>query len=86
MEEDDSEQYFVGFGGLPNAEGVVQCDAGIMQGNGSYGAVCALEVGTIVVREERVVIGRCGQNVVCAAKVAREVMQYSKHTVLVGEG
>eukprot|EP00050_Salpingoeca_kvevrii_P020717 m.101949 g.101949 ORF g.101949 m.101949 type:complete len:329 (-) comp8981_c0_seq5:1536-2522(-) len=36
--------YFVGVGGLPNAEGVIQMDAAVMDGAACrFGAVCALE-------------------------------------------
>ena len=44
--EDDPDLglYFVGRGGAPNAEGVLQCDAAIMDGQRhSFGAVAAIE-------------------------------------------
>ena len=42
--EDDPEELTVGYGGLPNAEGVVQLDAAVMDGRtGRGGAVAALE-------------------------------------------
>lgn len=43
IEQDDSRQYYVGYGGAPNSDGVVQCDAAIMAGAGRLGAVAALE-------------------------------------------
>lgn len=43
VELDTKAQYFVGLGGLPNAEGVIEMDAAVMDGNSmSYGAVVAL--------------------------------------------
>jgi len=44
VELDTSKQYFVGHGGYPNAEGVVECDAAIMDGAGRLGSVGALQV------------------------------------------
>jgi len=36
--------YMVGCGGQPNSQGIVQCDAALMDGDGSrFGAVAALE-------------------------------------------
>jgi len=44
LELDASEQTYVGYGGLPNAEGDMEFDAGIMDGRGCrYGAVMALK-------------------------------------------
>ena len=37
MELDDAEQYYVGVGGLPNALGVVECDAAMMDHRKRYG-------------------------------------------------
>lgn len=42
VELDDVEQYYVGVGGLPNAHGVVECDAAIMDHRRRYGAVMGL--------------------------------------------
>lgn len=43
VELDTEDQYFVGVGGLPNAEGVMELDAAIMDGNSMYfGAVMAI--------------------------------------------
>jgi isoaspartyl peptidase/L-asparaginase-like protein (Ntn-hydrolase superfamily) len=39
VELDDQDQYFVGVGGLPNAEGKMEFDAAIMDHNRRYGAV-----------------------------------------------
>ena len=37
VELDDAEQYYVGVGGLPNAHGVVECDAAVMDHRRRYG-------------------------------------------------
>ena len=43
MELDTQDQYFVGLGGLPNADGVMEFDAAVMDGKSmSYGAVLAI--------------------------------------------
>jgi N4-(beta-N-acetylglucosaminyl)-L-asparaginase len=42
VELDDAEQYYVGLGGLPNAKGVVECDAAVMDHRRRYGAVMGL--------------------------------------------
>lgn len=43
MELDTKDQYFVGLGGLPNAEGLMELDAAVMDGNKmSCGAVMAI--------------------------------------------
>lgn len=43
VELDTQDQYFVGLGGLPNADGVMEFDAAVMDGKTmSYGAVLAI--------------------------------------------
>lgn len=59
----------VGYGGLPNLEGVVQLDSSVMHGpTRGAGAVAALE------------------GVKTASLVARDVMRYTDHVLLVGSG
>ena len=59
----------VGYGGLPNAEGVVQLDASCMHGPSKRaGAVAALE------------------GIKTPSEVARLVLKYTNHILLVGEG
>ena len=63
--EDES----TGYGGLPNAEGVVQLDASCIHGpSGRSGAVAALE------------------GIRTPSEVAKLVLKYTDHTLLVGEG
>jgi N4-(beta-N-acetylglucosaminyl)-L-asparaginase len=67
--EDDPNDNSVGYGGLPNAEGVVELDASVMYGpTHSAGAVAAL------------------RNIKNPSKVARLVMEKTRHVLLVGEG
>ena len=43
VELDTQDQYFVGLGGLPNADGVMEFDAAVMDGKTmSYGAVLTI--------------------------------------------
>ena len=67
--ENDPNDDSVGYGGLPNEEGVVELDACVMDGpRGIGGAVAAL------------------RNIKNPAKVALEVMNRTRHVLLVGEG
>ena len=67
--EDDPSEVTVGYGGLPNEDGIVELDAAVMEGRTHrVGAVAAL---------------RGYRN---PTKVARLVMEYTDHVLLVGEG
>ena len=69
IQELDPKDNSVGYGGLPNAEGVVQLDASCMHGPSKRaGAVAALE------------------GVKTPSEVARLVLKYTNHILLVGEG
>ncbi|MBI3082455.1 MAG: N(4)-(beta-N-acetylglucosaminyl)-L-asparaginase [Gemmatimonadetes bacterium] len=69
MQELDPEDTSVGYGGLPNEEGVVQLDASCMHGpTKRAGAVAALE------------------GIKTPSEVAKYVMWYTNHILLVGEG
>ncbi|MDH5590680.1 MAG: N(4)-(beta-N-acetylglucosaminyl)-L-asparaginase [Gemmatimonadota bacterium] len=67
--EEDPEDMSVGYGGLPNADGVVQLDSSLMHGpTRGAGAVACLE------------------GVKRPSLVALDVMRYTDHHLLVGEG
>lgn len=69
IQELDPEDMSVGYGGLPNAEGVVQLDASCVHGPSQRaGAVAALE------------------GIKTPSEVARLVLRYTNHILLVGEG
>ncbi len=69
IQELDPTDQSVGYGGLPNADGVVQLDASCMHGpSRRAGAVGALE------------------GIKTASEVARLVLKYTNHIMLVGEG
>jgi N4-(beta-N-acetylglucosaminyl)-L-asparaginase len=68
--EDDPNDTSVGYGGLPNEEGVVELDSSVMDGpsGNNAGAVASL------------------RNIKNPSKVARLVMERTDHVLLVGEG
>jgi len=69
IEELDPEDQFVGLGGLPNEEGVVELDASCMHGpTRRAGAVGAI------------------QDIATPSNVAKAVMDYTDHVMLVGAG
>lgn len=69
IQELDPDDMSVGYGGLPNEEGVVQLDASCMHGpTRRAGAVAALE------------------GIKTPSEVARLVLKYTDHILLVGEG
>lgn len=69
VQELDPTDQSVGYGGLPNADGVVQLDASCMHGASKRaGAVGALE------------------GIKTASEVAKLVLKYTPHILLVGEG
>ena len=69
LQELDPDDTSVGYGGLPNEEGVVQLDASCMHGpSRRAGAVAALE------------------GIKTPSEVARLVLKYTNHILLVGEG
>jgi N4-(beta-N-acetylglucosaminyl)-L-asparaginase len=69
IEELDPDDMYVGYGGLPNEEGVVQLDASCMHGpTKRAGAVAALE------------------GIKTPSLVAKYVLLYTEHMMLVGEG
>jgi N4-(beta-N-acetylglucosaminyl)-L-asparaginase len=69
IEELDPEDQFVGLGGLPNEEGVVELDASCMHGpTRRAGAVGAI------------------QDIATPSNVAKAVMDYTDHVMLVGPG
>ncbi len=69
IQELDPNDTSVGYGGLPNAEGVVQLDASCMHGpTKRAGAVACLE------------------GIKTPSEVARLVLRYTNHVLLVGEG
>jgi len=67
VELDNAAQYFVGYGGLPNSEGDVECDAAIMRGDGRVGCVGALQNICTPVSVARAVMDHSPHNVIVGA-------------------
>ena len=63
VELDDAEQYFVGVGGLPNADGVMELDAAIMDDRRRYGAVMAIRDVKSPISVARAVMERSEHNI-----------------------
>lgn len=63
VELDNNGQYFVGVGGLPNADGEMELDAAVMDHMRRYGAVMALKNICTPVEVARVVMERSPHNV-----------------------
>lgn len=68
--EDDPNDFTVGYGGLPNEDGIVELDSSVMDGpsGNNAGAVASL------------------RNIKNPSKVARLVMERTDHVLIVGEG
>ena len=64
VETDNTDQYFVGVGGLPNAKGVMELDAAIMDSDSRYGAVMALQNIVNPISVARSVMEKCVHNVI----------------------
>lgn len=63
VETDTKDQYFVGVGGLPNADGVMELDAAIMDHNRRYGAVMGIQDIAHPIQVARTVMENCPHNV-----------------------
>lgn len=63
VEIDNQDQYWVGVGGFPNAEGVMELDAAIMDDDCRYGAVMALQDIANPISVARTVMEKCIHNV-----------------------
>lgn len=65
VELDDNDQYYVGIGGLPNSEGIMEFDAAIMDSKKRYGAVMALKSIKTPISVARSVMEKCVHNIIC---------------------
>ena len=63
VEIDTRDQYFVGYGGLPNADGIMQLDAAIMNHHSQYGAVMGLENIKTPISVARKILEKCPHNI-----------------------
>ena len=63
LELDNQDQYFVGIGGLPNANGKMEFDAAMMDNRCRYGAVLGLQDITTPISVARTVMEKCVHNV-----------------------
>lgn len=63
VELDNQDQYYVGVGGYPNAEGKMELDAAIMDGDCRYGAVMSLPGISTPISVARTVMEKCPHNI-----------------------
>lgn len=63
LELDTQDQYFVGVGGLPNADGVMELDAAIMDDLKRYGAVMCLQNIKNPISVARSILEKCVHNI-----------------------
>jgi N4-(beta-N-acetylglucosaminyl)-L-asparaginase len=63
VERDTADQYFVGVGGYPNADGIMELDAAIMDHHARYGAVMGLTNIATPISVARTVMEQCPHNV-----------------------
>jgi isoaspartyl peptidase/L-asparaginase-like protein (Ntn-hydrolase superfamily) len=63
LEEMNEEQYYVGVGGYPNAKGIMEFDAAIMNHHCNYGAVLGIQEVTTPISVARSVMDECVHNV-----------------------
>jgi len=63
VELDNQEQYWVGVGGFPNADGVMELDAAIMDDDCRYGAVMAIQDIANPISVARTVMDKCIHNI-----------------------
>eukprot|EP01035_Chromulina_nebulosa_P028382 gene28382-37462_t len=65
VELNTDDQYFVGVGGLPNSEGVMELDAAIMDHKLRYGAVMGITDIKTPISVARTVMEKCVHNILC---------------------
>lgn len=63
VELDTQDQYYVGLGGYPNAEGVMELDAAIMDHQRRYGAVMSMPDIATPISVARTVMEKCQHNI-----------------------
>ena len=76
VELDTADQYFVGRGGLPNAEGVMEFDAALMDHEQRYSAVLALQSVDVPVSVARAVLEHSPHNVLSGQGALQFALQH----------
>ncbi len=85
VELDTGEQYYVGAGGFPNSDGMMELDAAIMDHDCRYGAVMSLPNIATPISVARTVMEKCQHNVLTgqgALKWALENQFHSENILL----
>lgn len=75
VELDERDQYFVGVGGLPNADGEMELDAAIMDHSRRYGAVMGLKEIKTPILVARLVMDKSEHNVFAGAGALQFAME-----------
>ena len=65
VELDQKDQYYVGIGGLPNSNGLMELDAAIMDHRSKYGAVMSIQHIESPISVARSVMEKCVHNILC---------------------
>jgi len=79
VELDTHDQYYVGYGGLPNANGIMELDAAIMDHNSKYGAVMCLQNIKIPISVARRILEKCPHNILCGEGALEWAIKESFH-------
>lgn len=84
VEEDEQDQYFVGIGGLPNADCIMEFDAAIMDHKGNYGAVMCLQDIRFPISVARSIMENCPHNILAGSGALKWALSngFTKEDVL----
>lgn len=77
VELDEKDQYYVGLGGLPNYDGIMEFDAAIMDNNKRYGAVMAIQNVNNPIAVARSVMDLCIHNILVGEGALKWALEHN---------